>query len=124
MSGTNVSYSDQQLVDDSESLWRRIHFSWIKKKTNRIYSPSSAAFKGIDISVDIASKTTPQKSIRDSAALAGFLASVPKRLGHQVVEAPLPDNLAHALIKGKITRAKARKIADSSKCIIEPKPPF
>ena len=120
MSLTIAFYNKQHLVNDSESLWRRIHVSWVKKNPQNMYCPSSAAFKGTDISVDIASKTTPQKSIRNSTALAGFLAAVPKKLGHQVIEAPIPDNAAHALIKGKITKAEAHQIATSCNWVIEP----
>jgi len=121
MSATNTQYTPGQFVDDNEFLWRRIHSSWIKQYDDGQYVPSSAAFKGKDISVDIASKTTPEKSIRDSAALAGFLAAVPKKLGHQVVEAPVPDNPAHALIMGKITRSEAHMIVNSSEWVIKPK---
>ena len=121
MSVTSHTHYKEQLVDDKESLWRRIHFSWIKRCDDGTCCPSSAAFKGKNISVDVASKTNPQKSIRNSAALAGFLAAVPKGLGHQVVEAPVPDNPAHALIMGKVTRMEARKIVNASAWVVGPK---
>lgn len=121
MSATKTHHTPQQFVDDKESLWRRIHSSWIKRYDDGTCCPSSAAFKGKDISVDVASKTNPQKSIRNSAALAGFLAEVPKKLGHQVVEAPVPDNPAHALIMGKVTRTEARAIVNASEWVVGPK---
>ena len=107
-------------VDEQEDLWHRIHKSHIKIE-NGIVRPSSAAFKGNDVSVDIGRKTTPQKSIGDSAALAGFKASVPIQLGHRVVEDPIiPENPAHALILGKINKRKARLIRDNSEWVIKP----
>ena len=86
----------------------------------------SGAFKGRDISVDLASKTTPQNSIRDSLGLAGFKAMIPINLGHRVVEDPIvddpiiPDNPAHALILGFIDKKKARRIIENSQWIIDP----
>jgi hypothetical protein len=109
------------LVDGSESLWRGIHKDQIKPNSDGTYRPSSGAFKSTDLSVDIASKTTPEKSIRNFAALSGFLAEVPIKLGYPVVEDPLKDNDAHALIKGEIKKGHARVIANSSKWIVEPK---
>lgn len=121
MSSTEIDFTPEQIVDENESLWRRIHYSWIKLCDDGTYCPSSAAFRGKkDISVDIASKTTPEKSIRNSAALVAFLAAIPKKLGHEVIEAPVPDNPAHALIIGKITRAEARKIVNASEWVIKP----
>jgi hypothetical protein len=112
------------LVDGSESLWRGIHKLQIKTNPDGTYCPSSGAFRSKDLSVDIASKTTPEKSINNFDALSGFLAEVPIKLGYQVIEDPVEDNDAHALIKGNITKTHAKKIANSSEWIIEPKPPF
>jgi hypothetical protein len=114
----------QLLVDGSESLWRGIHKFQIKPNSDGTYRPSSGAFKSTDLSVDIASKTTPEKSINNFAALSGFLAEVPIKLGYLVIEDPVEDNDAHALIKGNITKTNAKKIANSCEWIIEPKPPF
>ena len=124
MSTSGIDFTSGQIVDGNESLWRRIHRTWIKKCDNGICRPSSAAFKSKDVSVDIASKTTPTESIRDSDALASVLASVPKNLGHEVYEAPikddpkLPDNPAHAIIAGKINQRKAREIAKACKWVV------
>ena len=120
MSSTEIDFTPEQIVDENESLWRRIHYSWIKRFDDGNYYPSSAAFKGKDISVDIASKTTLKKSIRNSAALVAFLAAIPKKLGHEVIEAPVPDNPAHALIMGKIKRAEAHTIFNASEWVLKP----
>jgi len=121
MSVTSPTHYKEQFVDESESLWRGIHLFQIKKKSDGTYRPSSGAFKSTDLSVDIASKSTPEKSIRNFAALSGFLAEVPIKLGYLVIEDPVEDNDAHALIKGKIKGGHATKIANASEWVVGPK---
>jgi hypothetical protein len=124
MNVTSPTHDEKRFVDERESLWRGIHKFQIKPNSDGTYRPSSGAFKSTDLSVDIASKTTPEKSIKNFAALSGFLAAVPIKLGYPVVEDPIEGNDAHALIKGNITKTHAKKIANSSKWIVEPEPPF
>lgn len=121
MSVTSPTHYKEQFVDESESLWRGIHLFQIKKKLDGTYRPSSGAFKSTDLSVDIASKSTPEKSIRNFAALSGFLAEVPIKLGYPVIEDPMEGNDAHALIKGKIKGGHATKIANASEWVVGPK---
>jgi len=121
MSVTSLTHYKEQFVDESESLWRGIHKFQIKPNSDGTYRPSSGAFKSTDLSVDIASKTTPEKSINNFAALSGFLAEVPIKLGYPVVEYPVEGNDAHALIKGKIKGGHATKIANASEWVVEPK---
>lgn len=118
---TNTDHSAKQLISDNESLWRRIAAPWITPGEIGTYCTSSAAFKGVDISVDIASKSTPERSIKTSAGLVGFLAKVPISLGYPVLEDPIPENPAHALIKGKIRRRHAKLLANACQWIIEPR---
>lgn len=123
----NTSYENHTDVDENEDLWRRIHSNQIVPDGKGGLRPMSGAFKGRDISVDLASKTTPQKSIRDSLGLTEFKATIPINLGHRVVEDPIvddpiiPDNPAHALILGVIDKKKARIIIDNSHWIINPR---
>jgi hypothetical protein len=124
MSVISPTHYEEQFVDESESLWRGIHKLQIIPNSDGTYRPSPGAFKSTDLSVDIASKTTPEKSVRNFAALSGFLAEVPIKLGYPVVEDPVEDNDAHALIKGNIKKVHARVIANSSKWVVDPKPPF
>ena len=106
---------------------RGIHQDQIKENLDGTFRPSSGAFKSTDLSVDIASKSTPEKSIRNFAALSGFLAKVPIKLGYNVIEAPVKDvegvedNDAHAIIKGKIKGSHAKKIANASEWVVKPK---
>jgi len=121
MSVTSPTHYKEQFVDESESLWRGICEFQIKKKLDGTYRPSSGAFKSTDLSVDIASKSTHEKSIRNFAALSGFLAEVPIKLGYPVIEDPMEGNDAHALIKGKIKGGHATKIANASEWVVGPK---
>ncbi len=120
----------QQVADD-EILFRRLTVrDWIQKKDDGTFRPSSAVYRSRfdDISVDIASKTTPEKSIKGAFALIELIAKIPKNFGYPVVEDPLEEdlvlgieeNIAHALIKGKITKSHAKKLAVASSWVILP----
>lgn len=119
MNATETDFTTKQIVDGKETLWRGITTSkWIKPCGDGTYRTSSAAFKGfVNVSVDIASKTTIEKSIRHFLALAAFLAEIPKRFGYEVYEDPIiddpeqPDNPAHAIIAGRINKRAASEIA-------------
>jgi len=76
------------------------------------------------LSVDIASKTTIEKCLAGPPpgdALASITAKIPKGLGYPVVEDPLLDNPAHALIMGKIRGRHARELANACQWVIEPR---
>jgi len=125
------STQDVQQVDDDEELFRRLTVrNQLAKNSDGTYRPSSAVYRSTlgDISVDIASKTTPEKSIKGALALVELLAKVPKDLGHLVVEAPIEEDLecgreanpAHALITGKMNKTHAKKLAVASSWVILP----
>jgi len=124
------STQDIQQVDDDEELFRRVVQDWIQKKEDGTLKLSSASYyqRTGDISVDIASKTTPEKSIKGALALVELLAKVPKDLGHPVVEAPIEEDLecgreanpAHALITGRMNKTHAKKLAIASSWVILP----
>jgi len=126
---TNTPHSVKKSVGDNESLWRRIYnnprFPQYKSDDKGGYRVSSAAFKdrNNELSVDIASKTTIEKCLAGPPrgdALASIKAKIPKGLGHSVIEDPLPDNQAHALIMGKITGSHAKTLASACQWVIEP----
>ena len=124
------STQDIQQVDDDEALFRRVVQAWIQEKEDGTLKLSSASYyqRTGDISVDIASKTTPEKSIKGASALVELLAKVPKDLGHPVVEAPIEEdfesgieaNPAHALITGKMNKTRAKRLAVASSWVILP----
>lgn len=110
-------------VRDEEELFRRVTVkNQIVANQDGSIRLSSAIYRSTssDISVDIASKTTPERSINDALALSSILARIPKGLGYPVVEDALPENPAHALIKGRITKSHARELAGKSSWAIEP----
>lgn len=125
----------QNSVDDNELLYRCIVVNIEPQQSAQIiwddnakkYRLTSAAFKDPDNSVDIASKTTPQECLGrkpKSGAVAVLLAIEPKKLGYRVVEDPLQDNPAHALIlSGGKPMKKAHKRILVKKCrwVIAPK---
>ena len=89
-------------------------------------TPASSSFglkKDEDgLSVDIERLTTYSKAIQDRRRFRLFAlrAEFTESLGLQNVHVPLPDNVAHALIKGEITRSVARKLARNARRINYP----
>lgn len=114
-----VEGATRVIVDDEELLHRGIIVEqWIIFDNNlQRYRLTSAAFKDSEISVDIASKTTPQESLDrlpKHKALASLVSRDPKELECDVVTDPKVGNPAHALIliksgKGRVARLLAKK---------------
>ncbi len=120
------STQDIQQVADDERLFRRLTVqNQLAKNTDGSYRPSSAVYRSTlgDISVDIASKTTPEESIKGAIALIGIFAKEPKELGYPVIEEPIEENQAHALIKvgGRMCQSHARKLVRVSSWVIQPR---
>jgi hypothetical protein len=106
-------------IRDEDILYRRL----ARHQINRDGSVNSSAFKRgrgfeSEIAVDLARLTDPQTSVnRDGRAgfrLGEFEAVHPRALGFRVEPDPLPENPAHAPIRGhndqEICRALARKM--------------
>jgi hypothetical protein len=113
------------VIDEKTGIPRQIKWD---KNTNK-YRLSSAAFhdsKG-KLSVDIASKTTPQESLQrleKSRALACIMAKHPIDLGYCVIEDPIKNNPAHALIlsgEKEISKKHQKKLAQKCQWAIPPK---
>ncbi len=89
-------------------------------------TPSSSSFrpkKGEDgLSVDVDRLTTYKKSIQSKARfrLYSLQSEFTSSLGLENHHDPLPDNPAHALIKGNISRGIAKKLAKTAKRINYP----
>jgi len=114
-----------QEVQDDDRLLRRVQFlnpHFIKDDG----SPASSSFslkKGEDgLSVDIERLTTCEKAILDRNRFRLYFlnASFTKSLGLTNKHDPLPNNYAHALIKGNITRGIARQLAQAARRIPYP----
>lgn len=117
--------SIQPEINENDRLLRRVQFlhpSFIKPNG----TPSSASFslkKGeAGLSVDIERLTTYKQSILDKSRFRLFAlkASYTLELGLKNTPAPLPDNPAHGLIQGNISRPIARKLASNAVRIFYP----
>ena len=107
-----------------DDLLRRVQFlnpNFIKEDG----TPASSSFtlKKLEdgnleegLSVDVARLTTFEKSIEDASRFRLFAlqASFVVELGLNCEHDPLPENFAHALIKGNINRKIARKLAQNA----------
>ncbi len=105
-----------EVIHDEDRLLRRVqylHPTFIKPDG----TPSSASFslkKGEDgLSVDVERLTTYPKAIEDRSRFRLFAleAEFTTSLGLENVYDPLPDNSAHSLIKGNITRGISKQLA-------------
>jgi hypothetical protein len=116
MQDTPIQPDDDRTIPDAEGLWRRIHPSWIvPDRETGGWRVSSAAFidRRGELSVDLASLTTVEWSLAGypEHSLAEVKVAVIREKGYGVVRDPLPENAAHALVRGRMTKAYAREIA-------------
>lgn len=101
-----------QEIADVDALYRRIHPLQVKDGT-----PTSAAFKDAELSVDLARLTTFERSLTGypSHGLASVTAGYARSLEQTVLHDPLETNPAHTLVKGNKTPRIARSLARSAK---------
>ena len=113
-------------IIDSDNLLRRILIHPDNFKDDNTVSSGSFKLRRLKngniengLSVDIERLTTYEKSIidRKKFRLYSIEAVYVRDLELTPIHDPLPENYAHALIKGKITKGKARKLAASAKKI-------
>jgi hypothetical protein len=115
-------------VREDEELWIGVVPQHVKWDSDGSCRPNSATFlsKTRDISVFLASRTTPERCMRLNRSWAG-LAAVPAALviglGHPVVEDPQPGNPAHAEILGRITKSHRKELARAARWVMIPKGP-
>ena len=104
-------------IADSDELYRRIHPSQVKDGR-----PTSAAFKDLELSVDLARLTTCQRSLRRYPlhGLASIITGHARSQQQVVFHDPLETNPAHALVKGTKTLSVARSLARSAKWEVLP----
>ena len=127
-------HESRRPVDPEENLYRGIiSADWVIYDNNlKRHRLTSRAFKGTfpaknELSVDIASKTSPQQSLDrlpKSDGLVRFSAKLPRKKGLEVVEDPIPQNHAHALVISKssnISKGVRRLMAENCVWVIPPK---
>ena len=98
------------LLEGSERLWRRIHPNHLRD--GRL---TSAAFSGIEMSVDIARIQLDMSiTLGDDAGVAEFEASVAQELDQRTVADPLLENPAHALVIGNKSKSVKRSLREAA----------
>lgn len=104
---------------DNDNLLRRVIFtnpSYVRPDqtlTSFAFTPRKIAGVSEDLSVDVERLTTYETSIVDRFNYRLYAVNVRsvKQLGLSCEHDPLPKNFAHALIKGEISKSKARELA-------------
>ena len=112
-------------ISDSDNLLRRVlfaHPNFIKPDGTIASSCFKLKQDEAGLSVEIERLTSYEKSIQDKSRFrlysinAGFIRSIELIPVHD----PLPDNYAHALITGNITKGKSRQLAKKARRIQYP----
>jgi len=110
-----------KIVDilDEDELYRRIHPSW--QKNNGKISSGAFITKPHPVSIDIAKLTTPIKTLSNFPDhwLVSLITKIVRSIGLDACHNPRPENYAHGLIKGKINKTKARRLAESASLVIK-----
>jgi hypothetical protein len=122
---------DDPSITDDEVLWRRIIPSWIHREPGGKVRPGSVAFLDRlsgELSVHIASLTTPEQALKDRPddSLVAIPAGYPRSLGFAIVRDPKPDDPSHALICPSPKGARASKLAEKATWVVfrgGPSPP-
>lgn len=115
-------------VPDGDHLYRVITTSdWWKAATD---TPSSAAFKHPSFSADIASKSSPKKTLDRfdiGSGLVSFNCGDARVIGFDSREEPdpeFPKNLAHANVYNDAgsseRKRRARKLAEACRLVVRP----
>ncbi len=125
MGNSSIERVDDQTIPDTEGLWRHIHpnpSQIVRDEKTQEWRPSSAAFidRRGEMSVDLASLTTVERALQGKPehSLAEVTAGVFRQREYAVVCDPLPDNPAHALVCGSMSKKHAREIARAARWVI------
>lgn len=124
------SNADDGTIPDTACLLRRVHPSQVVEDKNvGEFRASSGAFKDQEMSVDVepmldAAGLNWSFSLRNHPehSLVRFRAGDARALGQAVVHSPIPDNPAHAEVKGKKSPGTANRLMQASSPVVI-KPP-
>lgn len=120
--------SMKEVIADSDNLLRRVVFTnpnYIKPDqslTSFAFTPRKINGIPENLSVDIERLTTYEKSIVDrfNYRLYAISAFNIRQIGLGCEHDPQPNHLAHALITGEVTKAKAKYLASFARRIRYP----
>ena len=118
--------TDTRHIEEQENLWRRVVIQpqqMYRDPDTGAIRPSSAAFKGRELSVVLEDGRNPQEYIRDkfpNYGLAQINAKLARDLNQEVKLDPVPDEPMHALVLGDKPRPIARELSLQSQWIVQP----
>jgi hypothetical protein len=101
-------------ISDEDLLYRRVHPNHLKKDG----SVSTAAFKDPELSVDLASLTTPTESLRraksDHYGLAKLVVREVRAISVPQIVIHWPEilNYSHSLVNGRKPHSAAKQLAN------------
>lgn len=105
-------------VSEDDELRRAIHHTQLDDDGE----PTSAAFKSINLSLDVASLCSLEETRRRFRlkSVAVLRCRSFRELSYAPLHNPLPDNPAHAIVPGKIRDSAARKLSAAVLTLLDP----
>jgi hypothetical protein len=111
-------FRSREAIPDCDRLYRAVHSNWVKPDG----TISSGAFDGINMSVDLASKTTKERVWRRfrkrTAGLALVTVRLARDLKQDVRHSPEPFRYSHTLVLGRKTQATRKRFARNAIWVI------
>jgi hypothetical protein len=104
-------------ISDDEILYRCLFPYYVKDDgtvSSSAYMQSKPKIPDPEISVDLASLTTPERTLvgHSGFALGALKAGEIRKLGFTVRRDPTPDNQAHCIIEGVKTKEDCKHLAE------------
>jgi hypothetical protein len=110
-------------ISTDDFLYRRIHPDWQKGPTEI----STAAFSNEELSVDLASLTSPEKTLRRGKKPDEGIAKIPVaimsglKVPQEVRHSPIILNWAHTLVIGRKPQSVKKQMREKAEIIIHTK---
>jgi hypothetical protein len=114
----NEQESDADQISDDDLLYRRFHYSSLRRDRSisyLAYMLPRATIPDPEISVNLARETTPEDTLAVASPVFGLgmlKVSDVRRLGFTVHYNPSRNNKAHCIIEGAKTEMDCRRLAE------------
>jgi hypothetical protein len=125
-----TNYANDPSIPHDERLFRRIHLTHLVESDGGKAEVSSAAFRKIDLSVNLEGVMTSAGRLPDDALrnhpddlLMSVTAGICRNHGQQVGPDPIPEEPAHGYVFGKKSRTTRRALRDAAKWVVPKEPP-